>query len=129
MLTLRRPGRLSDPPSSINITVPKGFDVLLLRLLAAAPEDRPAGADEVLADLAALRRSPQSMGVPALVASRGHAIRPAGVPRAAMVAAGAVVGALGGVVAAWLLSSFLPATILVGAVVGGVIGVLANPNA
>ena len=59
----------------------------------------------------------------------GQAIRPAGVPRAAMIAAGAVLGAIGGAVAGWLLNSFLPATIVVGAVVGGVVGVFANPNA
>ncbi len=58
LLTLRCPGPLPDPPSSINITVPKGFDALMLRLLAAAPEDRYASAEEVLADLTALRRAP-----------------------------------------------------------------------
>ncbi len=129
LLTLRRPGTSPDPPSSINRTVPKGFDALLLRLLAAAPEDRYAGAEEVLADLAALRRSPRAMAAPALVAAAGQAIRPAGVPRAAMIAAGAVLGAIGGAIAGWLLHSFLPATIVVGAVVGGVVGVFANPNA
>ena len=129
LLTLRRPGASPDPPSSINRTVPKGFDALLLRLLAAAPEDRYASAEEVLADLAALRRSSQSMAAPALVAAAGQAIRPAGVPRAAMIAAGAVLGAIGGAIAGWLLNSFLPATIVVGAIVGGVVGVFANPNA
>ncbi len=129
LLTLRRPGTLPDPPSSINITVPKGFDALLLRLLAAAPEDRYAGAEEVLADLAALRRSTKSMAAPALVAAAGRAVRPAGVPRAAMIAAGAVLGAIGGAIAGWLLNSFLPVTVIVGAFVGGVVGVFANPNA
>ena len=129
LLTLRRPGTSPDPASSVNRTVPKGFDALLSRLLAATPEDRYAGAEEVLADLAALRRSPRAMAAPALVAAAGQAIQPAGVPRAAMIAAGAVLGAIGGAVAGWLLHSFLPATIVVGAVVGGVVGVFANPNA
>ncbi|MGO9112388.1 MAG: protein kinase domain-containing protein [Thermoguttaceae bacterium] len=129
LLTLRRPGTSPDPPSSINRTVPKDFDALLLRLLAAAPEDRYASPDEVLAGLAALRRSPNSMAAPALVAAAGQAVRPAGVPRAAMIAAGAVLGAIGGAIAGWLLSSSLPATIVVGAIVGGIVGVFANPNA
>jgi len=129
VLTLHRPGAWPDPPSSINRTVPKGFDALLLRLLSAAPEDRHAGAQEVLADLAALRRSGHSTAVPALVAPADQAIRPAGVPRAAMIVAGAVLGAVGGAIAGWFLHSFLPATIVVGAIVGGVVGVFANPNA
>jgi len=129
LLTLRRPGPLPDRPSSINRTVPKGFDALLLRLLAAAPEDRFASAEEVLANLAELRRSSESMAAPALVPAGSQPIPPAGVPRAAMVAAGAVVGGIGGAIAGWLLTSFLPATIIVGAVVGGVVGVFANPNA
>ena len=128
LLTLCRPGPSPDPPSSINRTVPKGFDALLLRLLAAAPEDRYASAEEVLADLAALRRSPNSMAAPALVVAAGQPIRPAGVPRAAMVVAGAVLGAMAGAMAGWFLNSFLPATIVVGAIVGGVVGVFANPN-
>ena len=77
LLTLCRPGTSPDPPSSINRTVPKGFDALLLRLLAAAPEDRYASADEVLADLAALRRSPQLHGG-AGPGGRGGPGRPAG---------------------------------------------------
>ena len=129
LLTLRRPGRWPDPPSSINRTVPKGFDALLLRVLAAAPEDRQASAEDVLAELAALRQSPDSTAPPALVAAAGQAIRPAGVPRAAMITAGAVLGAIGGLIAGWLLNSFLPATIVVGAIVGGGVGVFANPNA
>ena len=128
-LTLCRPGTWPDPPSSINRTVPKSFDALLLRVLAATPEDRYAGAQEVLADLAALRRSGDSMTVPALMAPAGQAVRPAGVPRAAMIAAGAVLGAVVGAAAGWFLNSFLPVTTIVGAIVGGVIGVFANPNA
>ena len=77
LLTLRRPGTSPDPPSSINRTVPKGFDALLLRLLAAAPEDRYASAEEVLADLAALRRSPQLDGR-AGAGGRGGPGNPAG---------------------------------------------------
>jgi serine/threonine protein kinase len=129
LLTLRRPGTSPDPPSSINRTVPKGFDTLLLRLIAAAPENRFASAEAVLADLATLRRLSKSMPAPALVAAASQAIRPAGVPRAAMIAAGAVVGAVGGAIAGWLLTSFLPATIVVGAIVGGMVGAFANPNA
>jgi len=129
LLTLHRPGPSPDPPSSINRTVPKGFDVLLLRLLATAPEDRSANADEVLADLSALRQLPKSMATPALMVPAGQAIRPAGVPRLAMIAAGAVLGALVGAVAGWFLDSFLPVTIIVGAFVGGMVGVFANPNA
>jgi serine/threonine protein kinase len=129
LLTLRQPGTPPDPPSIINPTVPKNFDALLLRLLATTPEDRYASADLVLADLAAMRRSRNSTTAPALVAVAGQAIRPAGVPRAAMIAAGAVLGAIGGAIAGWFLSSFLPATIVVGAVVGGMVGVFANPNA
>ena len=128
LLTLCRPGTFPDPPSSINITVPKAFDALLLRLLATAPENRYASAEEVLADLAALRRSPQTRA-PALVAPPGQPVRPAGVPRAAMVTAGAIIGAVGGAIAGWLLNSFLPATIVVGGVVGGIIGVFSNPRA
>jgi serine/threonine protein kinase len=129
LLTLRRPGTSPDPPSSINRTVPKGFDAVLLRLLEVAPENRYASADEVLADLAALRRAPKSITAPALVAPPSEAIRPAGVPRAAMIAAGALFGVIGGTIAGWLLHLFLPATIVVGAIVGGVVGVFANPNA
>jgi serine/threonine protein kinase len=129
LLTLCRPGTSPDPPSSINRTVPKGFDALVLRLLATAPEDRYASAEEVLAELAALRRSPQAMTAPALVAAAGQAVRPAGVPRPAMIAAGAVLGAIGGLIAGWLLNSFLPATVVVGALVGGGVGIFANPNA
>ena len=77
LLTLRQPGASPDPPSSINRTVPKGFDALLLRLLAAAPEDRYASAEEVLADLAALRRSPQCDGS-AGAGGRGGPGHPAG---------------------------------------------------
>jgi len=128
LLTLRRPGAAPDPPSSINRTVPKGFDALLLRLLAVAPENRYASAEEVLASLAELRRSAESMTAPAFVAAASQPIRPAGVPRAAMIVAGAMVGAIGGAIAGWLMTSFLPATIVVGAVVGGVVGVFANPN-
>jgi len=129
LLTLRRPAALPDRPSGINRTVPKGFDDLLLRLLAAAPEDRYSSAEEVLSSLAEVRRSSASMTAPALVAAAGQSIRPAGVPRPAMIAAGAVVGAIGGAIAGWLLTSFLPATIIVGAIVGGLVGVFANPNA
>jgi serine/threonine protein kinase len=129
LLTLHRPDTSPDPPSSINRTVPKGFDALLLRLLAAAPEDRYASAEEVLADLAALRRSSKSMRAPSLVAAASQAVRPAGVPRAAMIAAGSIIGAVGGAIAGYFLNSFLPATIVVGAVVGGVVGIFANPNA
>jgi serine/threonine protein kinase len=129
LLTLRRPGASPDPPSSVNVTVPKGFDALLLRLLATAPENRQSNADEVLADLAALRRSPQTTAAPALVVAPGQPIRPSGVPRAAMITAGAVVGAVGGAIAGYLLNSILPVTIVVGAIVGGVVGLFANPNA
>ena len=134
LLTLCRPGPSPDPPSSINRTVPKGFDALLLRLLAIAPEDRYASAEAVLADLAALRRAshskmgPNSMAAPALVVAAGQPVRPAGVPRAAMVVAGAVLGAMAGALAGWFLNSFLPVTTLVGALVGGVVGIFANPN-
>jgi serine/threonine protein kinase len=129
LLTLRRPGNSPDPPSSINITVPRDFDALLLRLLATDPEDRFDNADEVLANLAALRRSPNSNASSAMVMAAGQPIRPAGVPRAAMIVAGAVLGAIGGVIAGLLLNSFLPATIVVGAIAGGLVGVFANPNA
>jgi hypothetical protein len=131
LLTLRRPGTSPDPPSSINRTVPKGFDALLLRLLATAAAERFASADEVLANLAVLRRSPRSTAAPALVAAAsaaaaGEVIRPAGVSRLAMIAAGAVLGAIGGAIAGCLLSTFLPATIIVGAIVGGLVGVFAS---
>lgn len=129
LLTLRRPGNYPDPPSSINRTVPKGFDTVVLRLLATAPEDRYSSANEVLADLTALRQSPRSMSAPALVAAPGQSIRPAGVPRTAMIVAGAVLGAIGGIIAGWVLHLFLPATIVVGTIVGGVVGIFANPNA
>jgi serine/threonine-protein kinase len=128
LLTLRRPGGLLDPPSSINRTVPQGFDVILLRLLKPAPEDRYGSADEVLADLEELRRSSRSAAAPALVAPAGARIPAPGVPRAAMVAAGAGLGAVGGVLAGWLLSFHYPLAIAVGAIVGGVIGVFSNSN-
>jgi serine/threonine protein kinase len=129
LLTLHQPGAAPDPPSSINRTVPKGFDALLLRMLAAASEDRYGSVDEVLADLAELRRSPGAMGTPALVAAASQVVQPAGVPRAAMIVAGAVLGAIGGAIAGWFLNSFLPVTIIVGAVVGGVVGCFSNSNA
>jgi serine/threonine protein kinase len=128
LLTLHRPGTMPDRPSSVNPTVPKVFDAILLRLLETAPEDRYSGADEVLAALAEARRSPASRAAPAFVAAAGEPIRPAGVPRAAMIAAGAVVGAIGGLLATWFLHLPLPAAIVVGAVVGGVVGVFANPK-
>ena len=80
MLTLRCPGPVADPPSSVNITVPKGFDAVMVRLLAAAPEERYASAEEVLADLAALRQAPQGRSARALVAAAAQTVRPACVP-------------------------------------------------
>ena len=124
LMTLRRPGNYPDPPSSVNTTVPKGFDAILLRTLASDPADRYASADEVLADLAALRRSPSSRMLPGLATRASHAVRPAGVPRAAMIVAGVILGAIGGTVAGWFFHSFLPATVLVGAIVGGAVGAL-----
>jgi len=126
LLTMRRPGAYPDPPSSINLSVPKGFDVILLHTLAADPDERYAGADEVLADLAAFRRSPASRMLPGGPLAAGHAVPPAGVPRVAMIAAGALLGAIGGIIAGWFLHSFLPATVLVGAIVGGGVGAFAN---
>ena len=40
-----------SPPSEHNLAVPEGLERLILRLLAKAPEARPASADEVLAEL------------------------------------------------------------------------------
>ncbi len=129
LLTSRRPGAWPDPPSSINATVPRGFDAILLHTLAAAPEERYASAEEVLSDLAAFRRSPESRQLPGGMIATSQPVRPAGVPRPAMIAAGAIVGAVGGAIAGGLLHSFVPATVFVGAVVGGAVGVFANPKA
>jgi serine/threonine protein kinase len=127
LLTLRRPVAMPDPPSSVNGTVPKGFDRMLLRLLEAVPEDRYASADDVLTELHALRQSRDSAAAPLFVTAAGQPNRPLGVPRAAMIAAGATIGALGGAAAGWFLNSLTP-SILVGAVVGGVVGVFSNSN-
>ena len=84
---------------------------------------------EVLSDLAAFRRSPESRRLPGGMIATNQLVRPAGVPRPAMIAAGAIVGAVGGAIAGGLLHSFVPATVFVGAVVGGAVGVFANPKA
>ncbi len=126
LLTLRQPGAYPDPASSVNVTVPKGFDAILFRTLAANPDERYASADEVLAELDAFRRSPASRLLPGGLFPQNRPVRPAGVPRAAMIAAGAIVGAVGGAIAGALLHSIIPATVLVGAIVGGVIGSLAK---
>jgi serine/threonine protein kinase len=125
-LTLRRPGSYPDAPSSVNVTVPKGFDAIILRTLATQPEDRYPNAEEVLADLAAFRRSPASRIMSGRMAPGNQPVRPAGVPRPAMIAAGAILGALCGTIAGWLVNSIFPISILVGAVVGGIVGSLSN---
>jgi serine/threonine-protein kinase len=159
LLTNQPAGSLPQPPSrlnypsSINNTVPQGFDPILMRLLAASPVDRYQSAMDALVDLAILRRSP-NFSAAALVrssASRGERspggeltgrgsprsgvlvkspgmARPDGVPRAAMIAAGAVLGAAVGAIVGLCMHTFLPATIIVGALVGGVVGIFANPN-
>jgi serine/threonine protein kinase len=129
LLTLRRPGGYPDPPSSVNNSVPKGFDAILLRTLAQDPDERYASAEEVLNDMAAFRRSPASRMIRGPIVPAGQAVRPAGVPRPAMIVAGVILGTIGGAIAGLFLHSFLPATALVGAVVGGVVGAFANPNA
>ena len=126
LLTLHQPGAYPDPPSSVNVTVPKDFDAILLRTLAADPEERYGSAEEVLAELDAFRRSPASRVLPGGLFPPNQPVRPAGVPRAAMIAAGAIIGAIGGAIAGLLLHSLIAATVLVGAIVGGVVGSLAK---
>jgi serine/threonine protein kinase len=126
LLTLRRPGSYPDPPSSINVTVPKGFDAIVFRALAAEPDERYASADEVLADLDAFRRSPAARVLAGGMMPTSGPVRPAGVPRAAMIAAGAILGAVIGTIAGLLLHSFIAVTVLVGAIVGGVVGSFAK---
>ncbi len=51
------------PPHEINAAVPPGLSALIMRLLAKKPEDRPATAQEVARELAALAREPATTAV------------------------------------------------------------------
>ena len=55
------------PPSHLNGAMPRGLDRIVSRCLEKDPADRPAGAAEVGAELAALRRWPRDEGLPELM--------------------------------------------------------------
>ena len=56
-----------EPLSRLNGAVPRGLDRIVTRCLEKNPDHRPAGAGEVAAELAALRRWPRDEGLPELV--------------------------------------------------------------
>jgi serine/threonine-protein kinase len=134
-VTLVSSGIVPRPASAVNATVPPAFDAVLSRMMALLPADRYSSAEEALAAVSGLK-SAGAGGVPAggwpqglrPTAMPSGEAGPVAVPRLALVAAGALIGAGAGAGAAAFLNIRILAAVIVGSIVAAAVGCFVNPK-